>query len=247
MSAVVLPAFATEAVLPLPVAMIRIRLPAARRPDPLRRELIRGALACTGLLLQGCVTDLLWKERSYSENVTSILISQDGQYLVFIGKAHHYIFAAPPALVATLGAPFRPSVEARLSTFRVDREEVITGKVSLDVDAKLPEQHRAAVAGLGYVQPREGAAWQLQLELVGQRYPNGDLKLDAAASSTDLRESLYVQINEAHSTGAIAGKVLLTPITEVTDGALFIAAVPLTLVFMTVMGVNCSIDSKCMQ
>ena len=220
---------------------------ARRTPDPLRRSLMLGALASAGLLLQGCVTDRLWEERSYSENVKSILISQDGQHLVFIGKAHHYIFAAPPALVATLRAPFRPLVQARLWTFRVDRDERITGKVYLDVDRNLPEQDRPAVMQLGYVQPREGAAWQLQLELVGQRDPNGELKLEGVTSTTELRESLYVEINEAHSAGAIAGKALLTPLTEVADGALFIAAVPLTLVFMTMMGVNCTIDSTCMQ
>jgi hypothetical protein len=44
------------------------------------------------------------------EEVSSVLVSADQRFLVFIGPRHHYVIDAPDLIVTTLKASFRPAV-----------------------------------------------------------------------------------------------------------------------------------------
>ncbi len=75
-------------------------------------------------VLTGCMThDLLTRAKSdssYTEEVASILISEDEKKLVFIGEDYHYIFDAPMELTNSLRSTFRKSLYAKYKHFRVN-------------------------------------------------------------------------------------------------------------------------------
>jgi len=199
--------------------------------DRLRRLiLISGAMGAAGLLT-GC-TRALFKNREYSEDISSVLISQDGKKLVAIGKQHHYIFDAPRAIVQTLRASFHPFVSGAFGKFYVDSDGQISGRYRLALSSFALEQDRADAIAAGY-KPTEDGHLAFDGELKGVRYSAGDVRLPATAEK--LNQTYRVLISAEQSTAMKAAKSLLTPITVAVDGALFIVAIPLLAISLSLV------------
>jgi hypothetical protein len=101
----------------------------------------------------------------------------------------------------------------------------------LGKDASPEQKEKALAAGF---KPLPTGALTFNSSLNGTRYAaNG---IQATAASQKLRKTYTIQISAEKSAGAKAastvGKLLLTPITLAADGVLFIAAIPLILLFV---------------
>jgi len=55
-------------------------------------------MAAVSLLLSGCFTPKLYKDSNYREQVSGLVITEDGKKLVVLGTDYRYIFDLPASL-----------------------------------------------------------------------------------------------------------------------------------------------------
>ena len=130
--------------------------------------------------LMGCVTRSLYWNTTYTETVSSVLISQDGKHLVVIGKNYHYNFDVPKAIVKTLQSPFHRSVSASFKSFHVDTSGFTSGDIKLTVDWPAPEEDELAALAAGYQKNRfgeRGYSIGYSAYLTGRRFDAGGIQL----------------------------------------------------------------------
>ncbi|MFB3101129.1 MAG: hypothetical protein ACE1ZM_06765, partial [Gammaproteobacteria bacterium] len=90
----------------------------------------------------GCATSAVLDEMGddfviYTEEVSSIFVSEDGKQLVFIGNNYHYVFDVPEQLLLTLKSSFRKSISAHFGKFRIGKNNNIKGKVGIVLNEPL--------------------------------------------------------------------------------------------------------------
>jgi hypothetical protein len=188
------------------------------------------------------MTDSLLRNRPYTEEVSSVLITSDKQKIVFIGRDFHYIFDAPPSLLTSFQSSFYPSLRAVVRDFHVDKAGQTTGSLVLILSVKTPPEYRAAAAAQGYKCStiiNLGEYCESKVTLHGIRYSSGGLPI---GNQHRLNETYYVTVTSEDSPGA---KVLLTPITLIGDGALIIAGTPLLAAQVGAMLAICSGKDAC--
>ncbi len=102
----------------------------------------------------GCATSAVLDEMDsvviYTEDVSSILISEDEKQLVFIGNNYHYIFDVPEQLLLTLKSSFRKSISAHFGKFRIGKYNNIKGKVGIVLNEPLSGMQRYEAISNGY-------------------------------------------------------------------------------------------------
>lgn len=196
-----------------------------------RRKLLTGGLFGVALLLAGCTTPAIESRHYYTEKVSSILISQDKQKIVFIGKPYHYIFDAPAGIVATVERPFHAKVSGELSEFHVDVNGNVSGVYSLQVAGDLSGQDAADATAAGYWRDAKG---QLTLsgKLSGMRYEEdtslvGAIKAlnnpkpsvdEKSAAPETLNRTYTIVVTYDPSNGEKAADKLISPIIVTSDG-----------------------------
>lgn len=191
-----------------------------------RREfLIWTALLSLGVT--GCVThELREKTRndsSYTEDVTSVLISEDGKKLVFIGNDYHYIFDAPVGLSRSFHSSLRKSLFFKFREFRVDNNDRITGKLTISLDESASQEDKGEALKLGY--DKRSVSPALELSLQGKRYKSGGVDTDTVRYK--LNYNYKVTVLEERSFLEKAALTAATPIAILADGVLVILGVPL--------------------
>lgn len=190
-----------------------------------RRTFVLGGATGLVVLMSGCATRALHENHTYTEAVSSVLITQDKKKIVFIGKEFHYIFDAPPALVNSLELPFHEKISGTLSNFHVNSNGMISGSYSLSLAKDASEKEPTDVLVAGFNSQSSGKL-SLQGTIHGTRYVAGSFPSDAS----------YQKLNRTHNITVIAeqssaekgAKALLTPITVAADGALVLFAVVLS-------------------
>ena len=122
-----------------------------------RRALCFGAVGCATIALGGCATAVNEpQERTSTETVSSILVTEDKKTIVFLGKSHTYIFEAPVKLISAFSASFYSALSANMHfSVHNDRSgEFINASIVLTVaDSASAEQKEAAIAA-GYEKSR---------------------------------------------------------------------------------------------
>ena len=124
-----------------------------------RRALCFGAVGCATIALGGCATAVTAvttvdepQERTSTETVSSILVTEDKKTIVFLGKSYTYVFEAPVELISAFSASFYSALSANMHFLvRDDRfGEFINARIVLTVaDSASAEQKEAAIAA-GY-------------------------------------------------------------------------------------------------
>lgn len=196
--------------------------------DRMRRMILLSGVMGTAGLLTGCLTRALFRNDEYTEDVSSVLISQDGKTLVVIGKQHHYVFEAPRAIVQTLQSSFHSSVAGAFGKFFVDSDGQTIGRYRLILGKSAVDQDQADALAAGY-EPAEDGQLAFNGELRGVRYSAGDVRLPATAEK--LNNTYRILISAEQSDAKKAAKSLLTPVTVAVDGALWIAGIPLLVIY----------------
>ncbi len=177
----------------------------------------------------GCMTHELRtkakSDSSYTENVASILMSEDGKSIVFIGDDYHYIFDAPLELIDSLRSPFRKSLFAKFKDFRVDLQNQVVGTVTVVLDESASQKDKSEAINIGYENRNNSPT--LELTIFGKRYNSGDVTIDNAGYK--LNYTYQVKIREERGLLEKAALTAATPITVLADGALWLVGVPLVI------------------
>ncbi len=177
--------------------------------------------------MTGCVThelrEKIRNDASYTEEVSSVLMSEDGKKLVFIGDGYHYVFDAPVVLLHSLRSSFRKSLFARFKKFRVDKNNHITGNITISLDESASQEDKEKAIAVGYDKGSVSPA--LELSLQGKRYKSGGVAADRVGYK--LNYTYKVTILEERSSLEKSALTAATPIAVLADGLLIIGGVPL--------------------
>jgi len=192
-------------------------------------------IAGTALVLAGCASHqepARPQEHRYTESISSVLISEDGQRIAAIGSNHHYIFGAPPVLVKALRSPVHPQLTATFSTFHIDPRGVVSGDwlLTLAPDASPTAQAQAREVGLV---PGPDGVLAAGGILKGQRFTGWTYKLRGAQDK--LNKPYEIEITSEASTADQAVDDAATPIRVAADGVQLIYWAPLAPVIVPIL------------
>lgn len=214
-----------------------------------RRDFLLAMTAGITPLLSGCLplTEKLLKDSpgtterpTYTETVSTFLITSDGKKLVVLGDGYHYVFNAPPSLIQTLQASFRPLISANLSGFSLTDNEV-SGQYELTLDPKASDEHRAAARKIGFEMSTDGSM-VLRDTLNGTRY--NAQHFNSVAIKNRFNKTYRVEVSESTAGGGPGAKILLTPVTLAADGVLVLVGtavlIPLLLTICIASKGKCS-------
>lgn len=185
--------------------------------------------AFLSLGLTGCLThelrERIKSDSSYSEEVTSVMVSEDGKKLVFIGNGYHYVFDAPIELSLSLNSSFRKSLFAKFKNLRVDKRNNIKGNLTVILDESASQKNKDEAIAFGYAN-RSGRP-DLELSLQGKRYKSGGVATDSVGYK--LNYTYRVNVLEERSSLEKTALTAATPISVLADGVLVIGGVPLVI------------------
>ncbi len=162
--------------------------------------------------------------QTYSESISSVLVSEDGKHLAAIGRNHHYIFDAPELLVRALHSPVHPLVTATFSSFHVDQRGVVTGDYALALAADAGPDARRAAGAIGLAQGADGG-WAAGGQLKGQRYTGWMYRVGTEQAA--LNKAYTIEFTTDFTRGDRAVDDAATPIRLAADGVQLIYYAPL--------------------
>jgi len=183
-----------------------------------QKVLLLGVLMLSIFLMNGCSTKQLWKQKPYREKLSSVLISQDKNYLVFIGRDYHYVFDAPKVLIHALSTNVHDFIHAKIGTFYLDKAGSISGTYTLELKNYIPKELQYEAMDLGYEvkESKSGiTSFRYEGQLKGKRYYAQDKMLGKAKR---LKRTYFINIYDENDAQITPNKIILTPITLGLDG-----------------------------
>lgn len=190
-------------------------------------------MATVALVLAGCATrDASPREHRYTESISSVLVSEDGQRIAAIGSNHHYIFGAPEVLVKALRSPVHPQLAATFSTFHIDQRGTVTGDWLLTLAPDAPASAREAAKAVGLAPGADGVL-TASGRLKGQRYTGWTYKLRGPQDK--LNQAYVIDITTEDSAADVAVDDAATPIRVAADGVQLIYWAPLAPVIVPIL------------
>ena len=197
------------------------------------RRLALATTAAAALVLAGCAThDAPPQQHRYTESISSVLVSEDGQRIAAIGGNHHYIFGAPEVLVKALRSPVHPQLAATFSTFHIDQRGVVTGDWQLTLAAGASAADRDAAKAVGLV-PGVDGVMTASGRLKGQRYTGWTYKLRGPQDK--LNQAYLIEFTTEASAADVAVDDAATPIRIAADGVQLIYWAPLAPVIVPIL------------
>ncbi len=198
-----------------------------------RRNILVASIACGALPLAGCsmfrdkpLTQKLFEDKHYEEEVSSFMMTADHRKLVVLGKRYHYVFDMPPQLETVLTSSFRPKVKASFSKFKTTGDEIV-GSYRLRLPQPVSAEDEQAAIAAGFQRTPNGAMG-LEGDLSGRRYDASGFV--ASAQLQRFNKDYRVSITEQLTAGETVARLPLTPLTAAADGTLFLASVPVMII-----------------
>ena len=188
------------------------------------------------LLLISCTstTKSLWENPTYKEKVSAFLITEDGEKLAILGEKYHYVFNLENALKDILVSKKRSQLKPVFYSFKIDKNNHISGKYILNYSSKKPDEIEA-IKKLGFINRVYGnkktSAYIFSGSIKGQRYiTNKDLN-----TVYEFNKSYTIKVEEPPTFIANAGKTLATPVAVAVDGVKTIAGIILIPIYAIVL------------
>ena len=197
------------------------------------RRLALATLSAAAFALTACAShDAPPQEQRYTESISSVLVSEDGQRIAAIGANHHYIFGAPEVLVKALRSPVHPQLTATFSTFHIDKRGEVTGDwlLTLAPDASASARDAARAAGLA---PGADGVFAASGHLKGQRFTGWTYKLRGPQDK--LNHPYVIAITTEANAADRAVDDAATPIRFAADGVQLIYWAPLAPVIVPIL------------
>ncbi|MCW8922658.1 MAG: hypothetical protein OQK69_03370 [Gammaproteobacteria bacterium] len=188
--------------------------------------LLTTTTACTN-------TRALFDTPSYTEKLSSLYMSEDGDNFIVFTDSYHYIFKMPDALLTALGSDYAKVLSARFNQFHVAKDSSISGEVELMVSVSRASQQQLDFAyNNGFTQTHK--YWLTnKIKLHGMRYQSDGI--NPVLSEQQLNGNYNIKITEDRTVG---GTLLIIPKTPVTilEDVVQIGTGALVLVVMTLSG-----------
>lgn len=184
-----------------------------------------------------CVTTGMWQDKNYKqktfyETVSSFLVSADNKNIIVLGKDKHYVFAFPIKLQRILAdKSISPHIKANFQTFKLYANTAkVNGYFYLVFKEKnITPDRQKQLKALGFYQSHKNKSeWRSHQKLTGTYYQAGNFKLPS--NSRYLNQSYRVKMVLNTPKDQTARKVLLTPLTVLTDGLILIGSIPILIV-----------------
>jgi len=187
-----------------------------------------GALLSAGVLA-GCAgaeknklwTSALFENEQYTENVSSVLVSEDDKYIVVVTEKYHYVFGAPPELVAALKAPFHHAITGSPGRLHVNSSGAATIDYHLRLNNEATQEEKDQARAAGFQTIDEGVEFFHRGELRGTRYLANGVHLPAQ-SPVMLNRTYYINVDAELPPDEKSRRALLTPVTVTADGAMLL-------------------------
>ena len=190
-------------------------------------------MAAAALVLAGCAThDAPVQEHRYTESISSVLVSEDGQRIAAIGSGHHYIFGAPEVLVKALRSPVHPQLTATFTTFHIDQRGVVSGDWLLTLAPDASPAAKELARAVGLVPGPDGVLAAGGI-LKGQRYTGWTYSLRGPQDK--LNKAYTIEITTEANAADAAVDDAATPIRVAADGVQLIYWAPLAPVIVPVL------------
>lgn len=195
-----------------------------------RRAVLHGMEALMASSMTGCSTNRAKPEVGHkvgSEEVSSVLISGDGQQLVVLTEARHFVFRAPAGLVAALRSRFHPDLTGDFGVVSIEPDASVSVRVILRMPAGSSDDWRAAKA-MGFdTKFGDPSTWELDVGLMrGMVYKANGARLPAEALK--LNRTYQVRVSETGSGLRYAD--IPSPVRMIGEGMLGIVLAPLAIV-----------------
>lgn len=175
-------------------------------------------------MASGCSTIGMFQDYEYTEEISSVLISQDKKKIVAITNQYHYMFDAPQGLIKILESPIHNKVSATFNSFKVTKDNEMSGSIVLSSNGEVSDVEIAMAKELGFymygAQSYKWYTWQNSIK--GVRYSASDFTLPN--SSYKLNKPYVVRIEAERTTTEKLLRVPLTPITLAFDGTVTLGA-----------------------
>lgn len=177
----------------------------------------------------GCATDRDRPEighRVSTQDISSVLISADGKYLVVLTDARHFVFSAPANLVATLRSRFHPRLTGEFGVVVIKPNADVSVRVQLDMPAGSADEWREAQA-MGFdTKFGDPSRWVLAPDLLrGVVYKANAVR--SPADALTLNRTYQVRVAEAGE--GLRYSDVPSPIRATGEGTLAIALAPLAI------------------
>jgi len=189
--------------------------------NPKRRVVVAWSLMQLAVLGSGCSSAPKVTRRTYTEKVSTLLMSHDKKRLVILGERYHYVFDAPPDIVALLASPLKARASARIQPFHVDLDGGTAGRYSLLLPDTLSEDEARQAQAMGFARDPQGAGWQLDNQLEGRRFIQGNT-VRAGRTKETLSHQYEVSVEAEETRGEKAAQDLASPIAVTADGMLMV-------------------------
>jgi hypothetical protein len=181
-------------------------------------------LGCTKFL------DTVVEETShsrYQEDISSILITEDGKQLVILGNKYHYVLKAPPNLSEILRSPISKHVVAKIPPLLVTEDGKITGVLYLVMEDSVPSPIKEHATPFGFRPDGWRGMFSYESRLEGVRYI--EKQVLPPQPTIGLRQTYSITIEEFKPRNGEKSplQLVLTPVTLTVDGVLMLGAVPL--------------------
>ncbi len=207
----------------------------------MKRSLIL-LVALSFLILGGaCFTPMLYNESMYKnhafvEEVSSFLITKEGNKLIVIGKEHHYIFETNKHLNFILQWEERKRVIASFSNFNIKTDQSLLGSYHLriNIDESLTLEKKSLLIAKGFTENKVLKILEYHGKLQGERYLANKVKIPAIMQ-LNKKYSINMIEDTSLSTG-LAKRILLTPVAVVADG-IVLAGAPIILLVLMIVGI----------
>lgn len=180
-----------------------------------------------------CFTPLLYDKpveasRSFTEDVSTFLITENGKQLIVIGKEHHYIFNANDTLKFILQWSEKKRVSASFSNFYIKSDQSLSGSYTLTIKSSqsLTAAENKLLISKGFKKTaRKTLVYRGDLQ--GTRYLADKFKVPA---TMQLNQKYTIKMVEYEFSAAkVVKRILLTPLALTADGLLILGGGPVLL------------------
>ena len=189
------------------------------------RKFIQIFLVSLLLLQTGCLTKMLWDD-SYEETFKYFLISENGKYVVMIGRNYHYVLDDELGVIQELlNWDDRNLIKINIDKthFVVDKNNSVKGYVMIDtVYNNINTQQEAFLLSLGFKQD-DLKYMSFKIKLKGARYVPRTDNFEKIAKH--LSRTYIIPVHNQQSFGKRVGEAALTPVTIVADSILLFGKV----------------------
>jgi len=178
-------------------------------------------------------TRALFDAPSYTEKLSSLYMTEDGDNFVIFTESYHYIFKMPVNLASSLNSDYAKILSARFNDFHVANDNSISGEVVLMIPASTATRQQMDHAHRNSFTQTHKYWLTNNISLSGTRYQSNGI--NPALPERQFSGNYIIKITEDRTVGGTLLKIPQTPVAIVED-AVQLGTATLVLIVMAISG-----------